>query len=195
MQRRLGEQGMSHKALDVAHYIISIQGKNKFLNNQDVSRTRQITPLKLQKLLYYAQGSHLALHGRPLFEEQIEAWQHGPVVREVYIAHKNSGEILLSKENASTECTKKFSISEERLLHTVDAKYGRHSPWKLREMTHREAPWFNAYKEGMKEVISIKSIQDFFKQKRQAVLDSPLVLRLDTIMSEHEDLFQSLANV
>ncbi len=43
-----------------------------------------ITQLKLQKLMYIAQGIHLALYDAPLFKEEIEAWQHGPVVRELY---------------------------------------------------------------------------------------------------------------
>jgi uncharacterized phage-associated protein len=42
---------------------------------------------KLQKLLYYAQGYALALLGRPLFRDRIEAWDHGPVVPGVWQAH------------------------------------------------------------------------------------------------------------
>lgn len=40
---------------------------------------------KLQKLLYYAHAWHLALCDQPLFEENIEAWTWGPVVRNIYI--------------------------------------------------------------------------------------------------------------
>jgi uncharacterized phage-associated protein len=40
-----------------------------------------ISNLKLQKLLYYAQGFYLAIYGKALFEEDIVAWEHGPVVR------------------------------------------------------------------------------------------------------------------
>ena len=43
-----------------------------------------LTHMRLQKLLYYAQGWHLAAFGRPLFVGRIEAWKHGPVVKEVY---------------------------------------------------------------------------------------------------------------
>src|ERR1044071_4359251 len=43
-----------------------------------------ISNLKLQKLLYYAQGWHLALRNEPLFHERIEAWVHGPAVPPVY---------------------------------------------------------------------------------------------------------------
>ncbi|OQY42717.1 MAG: hypothetical protein B6240_13665 [Desulfobacteraceae bacterium 4572_87] len=43
-----------------------------------------ISNLKLQKLVYYAQGFYLALYDEPLFNEPIEAWTHGPVIRELY---------------------------------------------------------------------------------------------------------------
>ena len=50
-----------------------------FLSKIDEDAGDVITNLKLQKLVYYAQGFSLALCGRPLFAERIEAWQHGPV--------------------------------------------------------------------------------------------------------------------
>ena len=43
-----------------------------------------VSPLRLQKLLYYCQGWSLALLGRPLFRQPIEAWMNGPVVKDVY---------------------------------------------------------------------------------------------------------------
>src|SRR5579864_2329863 len=51
----------------------------------------ELSNLKLQKLLYYAQGHHMAAHGRPLFTEPIQAWSHGPVVPEVYHQFKAFG--------------------------------------------------------------------------------------------------------
>ena len=50
-----------------------------------------MTNLRLQKLLYFAQGWHLARFGRPLFDASIEAWPYGPVVPEVYRAYKEYG--------------------------------------------------------------------------------------------------------
>ena len=56
-------------AKDVAEY---------FLSRVDEDAGDSLSNLKIQKLAYYAQGYHLALHGTPLFNERIEAWQHGP---------------------------------------------------------------------------------------------------------------------
>ena len=44
----------------------------------------EVTPLMLQKLLYFIQGIHLAFYGTSVFPEDCEAWVHGPVYREVY---------------------------------------------------------------------------------------------------------------
>ncbi|HAS22646.1 MAG TPA: hypothetical protein DCR51_05795, partial [Idiomarina loihiensis] len=54
---------------DVARYLIKIS------NDEDEG---SISNLKLQKLMYYAQGLSLALFERPLFDGNIEAWTHGP---------------------------------------------------------------------------------------------------------------------
>src|SRR5829696_6466136 len=62
-----------------------------FLAQQDEESGDLISNLKLQKLVYYAQGFHLTTKGRPLFKENIEAWVHGPVVPELYHAFKDCG--------------------------------------------------------------------------------------------------------
>lgn len=52
-----------------------------------------ITPLKLQKLIYYAQAWSLALPERayPLFDEDMQAWAHGPVVESVSLSISTRG--------------------------------------------------------------------------------------------------------
>lgn len=50
-----------------------------------------ITNLKLQKLLYYAQGVFSALTGEFLFEEDFVAWEHGPVIESIYHEFKGYG--------------------------------------------------------------------------------------------------------
>jgi len=55
-----------------------------FLAKNDLSQGDRITPLKLQKLLYYAQGYAPAALGRPLFDELIKAWEPGPVCISIY---------------------------------------------------------------------------------------------------------------
>lgn len=69
-------------ALHVAQY---------FISQSKISSPYAVTNLKLQKLLYYAQGFHLAVYGEPLFEEEIQAWAHGPVIPSVYNRLKRYG--------------------------------------------------------------------------------------------------------
>jgi len=51
----------------------------------------EISPMKLQKLLFYAHAWHLAINNKPLFEEDFEAWPYGPVVRDVYSQTRRFG--------------------------------------------------------------------------------------------------------
>ena len=75
-----------YSALTVAKWFLWYN--DKILEEEDADL---ISNLKLQKLLYYAQGCYLALKNEPLFNEQIVNWAHGPVVEEIYHKYKNNG--------------------------------------------------------------------------------------------------------
>ncbi len=98
----------------------------------------EITNLKLQKLLYYAQGYGLALLGRRLFPERILAWEHGPVVSEVYAVYHDGRNPIPRPAGFDTTS---LDVETRELLDHVYAKYGQYEAWKLRDMTHAEAPW------------------------------------------------------
>ena len=130
-----------------------------FLAQVDEDAGDLISNLKLQKLLYYVQGFHLALYDEPLFPEPIEAWTHGPVVPELYHYYKKYGV-------GAIPCPKDvdFSIYDEgtrSLLDEVYSVFGQFSAWKLRNMTHEEEPWkFAAETSGQ---ISHQSMKKYFK--------------------------------
>ena len=112
---------------------------NYFLAQSDEEAGDNISNLKLQKLLYYSQGIHLAAFGDPLFEERIRAWTHGPVVREAYDAYKEYGANgILVKDGDTYDA---LTQAQQALLDDVYAVYGQFSAWKLRDMTHGEPPW------------------------------------------------------
>ncbi|AHM74329.1 MULTISPECIES: Panacea domain-containing protein [Yersinia] len=138
---------------DVADYILAHSDEE---NSGDL-----ISNLKLQKLVYYAQGFSLALLGRPLFEEPIEAWMHGPVVPELYHKYKDNGTQALPVP-ADVDFSK-YSDDEKELLDEVYKIYGQFSAWKLRNMTHDENPWKETYVEGAgSREISNDSMKRFF---------------------------------
>lgn len=138
-------------ARDVAQY---------FLSKVDEDVGDGISNLKLQKLAYYAQGFHLALRGEPLFAERIEAWEHGPVVPELYHEYKVHGNIPPPAGFDPEEVDPPAAA----LLDEVHSVFGQYSAWKLRNMTHAERPWQEAFGEGARgRVISHASMREYFK--------------------------------
>ena len=117
-----------------------------------------ITNLKLQKLLYYAQGCHLAIYGKPLFNEPIVAWTYGPVVESVYRTYKRFGDFGISEFDT---CTDSFSDDEKKILIGTDETFGQFSAWKLVEMTHNEAPWKETPRN---EIIPVDKIKAYFEK-------------------------------
>lgn len=115
---------------DVAQY---------FLAKADEDAGDLMSHLKLQKLMYYAQGCALALFDRPLFSEPIEAWIHGPVVPALYHAYKSHGADAIPAP-AMLDVAQ-YDTETRELLDEVYTVYGQFAAWKLRNMTHQEPPW------------------------------------------------------
>lgn len=98
-----------------------------------------LTNMKLQKLMYYQQGFHIAyFKGEPLFDEDIEAWMYGPVVPSLYEHYAACGNQVI--EPNSSEITI-LSEREEALFNEVFRVYSVFSAYKLKDMTHSESPW------------------------------------------------------
>ena len=110
-----------------------------FINRVDRDSGDDITHLKLQKLLYYAQAWHLANFEAPLFNEEIKAWTHGPVVPSVWHLYKDRGWLPLEAE-ASPQIDKDTTA----FLEKVFSAYGGFTAKKLEQMTHAEKPWLEA---------------------------------------------------
>lgn len=136
-------------ALDVAKYLLTFT---------DEESGDLISNLKLQKLLYYAQGYYLAVNDKPLFEEDVLAWTHGPVVKEVWQEYTKYGSnpipIPEFDDSVIPDETKDF-------LKEIYAVFGQFSAWKLRNMTHEEDPWRST---KIDEVISVTKMKDHFKK-------------------------------
>lgn len=142
---------MTMRARDIADYFIT-------LVDEDTGEV--FTNLKLQKLVYYAQGFHLALYDKPLFNERIEAWLHGPVVPELYQIYKGY-------KSQPVPVSEGFDVSQfteevKELLNEVNLVYGQYSAWRLRDMTYEELPWQESYKK-IDKTISHESLKSFFK--------------------------------
>ena len=143
---------MAYKALDIA---------NKIISKTDLEHGDTISNLKLQKMMYYQQCFHLAYFGTPLFDEDIVAWQYGPVVPSVYKEYKSfeSNSISTSKEGIS------LSDDEEELFNNVYEEYNQFSAVALMKMTHEETPWKTT---EINSVISRDKMAAFFKTQIEA---------------------------
>lgn len=120
-----------------------------------------ISHLKLQKLVYYAQGFHLAMYEQPLYKEPLEAWLHGPVCPVLYQDKKHYKNAAL-EPNAEFDASV-FSKEQQELLDEVYEVYGQFSAWKLRNLTHEEAPWKNNCDNAENKLISHEELMKYFK--------------------------------
>jgi uncharacterized phage-associated protein len=106
----------------------------------------EVTPLMLQKLLYFIQGVSYALYGKPMFEEDCEAWIHGPVYPEVYDLFRDfKYNPIEDARFALFESTGDELTTEERkVIELVVNTFGLYGGKVLERITHNEDPWKKA---------------------------------------------------
>lgn len=130
---------------------------------------RPITNKKLQKLLYYAQAWSLVIRKDKLFKDKIEAWVHGPAIRNMYLEYKRFGFNPIEKEIAISEI-EKIPSSVKELLDEIWNIYGKLDASYLELLTHSEKPWLDARNglqnhENSKNEITPKAMKIFYSEK------------------------------
>ena len=120
------------RADDIACYFLALQGPGE--------SGEPITNLKLQKLCYYAQGYSLAMLGKPLFFEDIEHWQQGPVVPTLWRKYRSHGSNPIPSPSEPLSISL-YNFETKSLLDKVYQLNGHFSAWELRNKTHSEPPW------------------------------------------------------
>ena len=116
-----------------------------FLGKIDVEAGDTISPLKLQKLVYYAQACYYTIFGKVLIEEPFEAWTHGPVVRSLWKRFEPARIADINLQSLELKAAK-FDDDTRQLLNEVNEIYGEHSGSYLETLTHNELPWLKARK-------------------------------------------------
>jgi uncharacterized phage-associated protein len=154
VKRMDGDTEMAN-AHEVARYIVHL-----FQEAGD-----PVSNLKLQKLLYYVQGWHLALEGEQAYPERLEAWVHGPVQPAVYGAYKQYRWNPIVGEVAPVDLPAALKETVDSVVET----YGGDTGYQLELRTHQEPPWQTARgnlppDQESNEVISVASLTDFFKK-------------------------------
>lgn len=127
-------------------------------------RGELLTNLKLQKLLYYAQAWYLALKNEPLFEEDFQAWVHGPVLLTQYHRFRDCKWKPIEIDVAAPD----LSDDTKTFLNEIIDVFGSEPAVALEIMTHRERPWIEARgdlapHEPCNTYISKDSMSDFYK--------------------------------
>lgn len=141
-----------YSALDIAKYIVNYGKEND-----------EITNLKLQKLLYFIEAKFMKENsGESLFYDQLEAWDYGPVVKEVYSYYKGNGNRPISVAfNYPPEV--EIIPKDGNFIEEVVNHFRNTDQWDLVDRTHKEDPWKIYYKPGIKPVIPKKAVRDYYR--------------------------------
>ena len=142
---------MVYSVFDIAKYILEKMGST--------------TAMTLQKLVYYCQAWSLVWDKKPLFRERIEAWANGPVVRELFEAHR--GKFLVFSADLSCGNPELLGQTERETVDSVLNYYGDKSSQWLSDLTHNEEPWQKARvgveegERGFRE-ISLADMEEYY---------------------------------
>ena len=153
----------------------------------------QMGTMKLQKLVYYSQAWSVVWDGAALFSEKIEAWDRGPVVRELYSQHARMPFI----ERLDRGDPSKLSDDQQASIRAVLAYYGKHDEWWLSELTHREPPWLEARAAGhgtRNPTITPVALRNFFSTysaPRRSIPDS-VARGLDLLVGLPKDVVKDV---
>lgn len=107
---------------------------------------QEITPLALQKILYFIQGIYMVMFGVPLYKEDCMAWVHGPVYEEVYDLFKDFkyNPIEDNRFAIFKERFEELNDQEKKVIDLAVNSFGKYSGKVLETITHNETPWKNA---------------------------------------------------
>jgi uncharacterized phage-associated protein len=140
----------------------------QYLNEKQID----VTNLKLQKLLYFAYGIHLAHFNKRLFESEIQAWPFGPVIPDVYFEFKDRGRNNIDLKSKAYLMQQDYTfvsptLSEEEKKETLNLAcdiYGDKSASALVEISHQQGgAWEKYFKKGTGAKIEDKAIKTEFE--------------------------------
>ena len=166
---------------------VNIKDYTVYLGLSMMAKGLSVSPLKLQKLLYYEQAWHMVYFGedRTLFEEVPHAWVNGPVYPAIYYEYRDKvpgmcDHLKLSDfvpEGSDTMVVMKRLVEamgltedEVELTERVIMLYGSKTQNQLILLTHSEKPW-SEQREGMApyeysdKIISLNTMYHYYKER------------------------------
>ncbi len=144
--------GARHTALAVADKIIRMSLEDE----------TPITPMQVQKLAYFCHAWNLGLGYGPLFQDAVESWQYGPVIRALYHALKDCGRGSITQPLLENPAV--FAEQEERIIKVIWRQYGQLDGIRLSSMTHAAgSPWEQTYRKDQRsQIIHNHVIRDYY---------------------------------
>ena len=155
------------KAADEIADLFCVSDKMLLTISYIFEQMREVTPLALQKILYFIQGIYMVLFEKPLYEEDCMAWVHGPVYESVYNLFRNFKYNPIEDDRFAIFKDRFEEVNEKKVIDLVINTFGKYSGKVLEEITHEELPWKNARigygeSEPSREVISKEEIRKYF---------------------------------
>jgi uncharacterized phage-associated protein len=123
---------------DIANYFLCKA------QDEDKPEQRHLSNLKLQKLLYYAQGLYLAAYGSPLFRDAIIAWQYGPVIPSLYSKYRKHGSDDIPGPDSGFHPEDIFDRQTREFFDDVYEFFGRFSATGLMRMAYADRCYIGA---------------------------------------------------
>lgn len=173
----------------------SIENEIEIIAEYIIAIGKEITPLALQKILYYAQGFYQAFFGKFLFEEDCQAWVHGPVYVDIYEKYKDfkSANIFIDIDYDIED----IIVDEKKeILDAIIKYFGYYNGKALEKMTHYETPWINARRgllstENSNSIINKKDIKEYFEK----IKDKYDMLNVLDIKNYSDDQFKRIIEI
>ncbi len=162
---------------------LDIQDVARYIGLSMTTKGFSISPLKLQKMLYYAQAWFMAFYGRKeqLFADIPQAWVNGPVYPQIYYSYRDKTNNMCDHLNSSDfyegDANEGFKLyagkmgfndDQKETIESIIMNYGSLSQNELIFLTHSESPWADArkglapYEKSQKE-ISLDQMCDYYK--------------------------------
>nr|DAU87370.1 MAG TPA: hypothetical protein [Caudoviricetes sp.] len=143
-----------YSALDIAEYIV-----NRCALGED-----PISNLQLQKILYYIQLNFLKRFNRCAFNDKIEAWRHGPVVKDVYKRYNIFGRHCIIPFVANDNSSKFKSQDKEFIDQVIDV-CTRLEPWELVDRSHTKGgPWDQTFDGTFDKEIPVEVMREYVQK-------------------------------
>lgn len=137
----------------------AMQIANAFVQKAKAGQLDKLTPMKLQKLMFFAQSWYIRTYRKKLIDDNFVRWQYGPVIPSIYyeFAQYGSNEITSPANDYRGEVKVELTASDNDFIDEVIKVYGQFDGWKLSVMTHQpKTAW------SMGEIGTVITVSEMF---------------------------------